>query len=220
MDKQPCPLCQKQRPSRKFKRLYNSPVCHKCYYAFTNRRQIAYLIDVILWRIAMFLFFSAVGFILAAALPNPNTDWSTIELGLTILSWGLVLVFIFKDGFGGCSPGKAICGVVVVDQDTYEPIGFGRSFKRNLPIAIPLVPLYVAFTLAKGRRLGDGWANSKVIWSKYRNHPVFTAQTYCPKCQYDLRANTSGNCPECGQEIDDHTRQVLASQYYDDPPIT
>lgn len=213
MDKQPCPLCQKQMPYRKFKRLYGSPVCRKCYYAFTNRRQIAFVIDVILWRIAMFVFFFSLGIILGVV--YPNTDLSVFEIGLSLLGWALILVFILKDGFGGCSPGKGICGVVVVDRDTYDPIGFGRSFKRNLPIAIPFVPLIVAFTLAKGYRLGDRWANTKVIWSKYRDHPVFTAQTYCPECQYDLRANTSGNCPECGHVIDDHTRRVLAGQSHD-----
>lgn len=214
MDKQLCPLCQKQRPYRKFKRLYGSPVCRKCYYAFTNRRQIAYVIDTIVWWIAITAFFFALG--MAIVVVAPNADLSIVDDWLSILSWALVLVFIMKDGFFGKSPGKAICGVVVVDNDTFEPIGFRRSFKRNFPLIVPvIIPLFVAFTLAKGKRLGDGWANSKVIWLKYQNHPVFTAQTYCPQCQYDLRANTSGNCPECGHEIDDHTRQVLIDLPHD-----
>jgi len=213
MDKQLCPLCQKQRPHRKFKPLYGTPVCRKCYYAFTNRRQIAYFIDLVLWRIVMTFIFFGVGVVVGVV--APNFDMSALEIWLTLLGWVMVFVFVWKDGFAGRSPGKAICGVAVVDDVTYQPIGFASSFKRNLPLIIPLVPLIVAFTLAKGKRLGDGWANSKVIWSKYKEHPVFTAKTYCPKCQYDLRANTSGSCPECGREIDEHTRQVLAGLSYE-----
>lgn len=210
LSKQPCPLCNKERPARKFKPLYLTPICHKCYYGFANRRQLAFIIDVILWRIAMVMFFFALGAALFAV--NPQTDFDAIEIWLNLLAWSLVLVFILKDGFGGCSPGKAICGVRVVDNDTYEPVGFLRSFKRNLPIAIPFVPLIVAFTLAKGQRLGDKWANTKVIWSKYRYHPVFNTDSYCPQCEYDLRGNTSGACPECGRAIDEKTMLYLQEE--------
>jgi uncharacterized RDD family membrane protein YckC len=205
--KEPCPLCHKQRPRKKFKPLYLTPVCHKCYYKFANRRQIAFVIDVILWRIAMTVLFIALGMVIFAI--DPRADVEPWEISLTLLAWLLLLVFILKDGFAGCSAGKAICGVRVVDRDTHEPVGFGRSFKRNLPTLIPFAPLVLAFTLGKGRRLGDGWANTKVIWSKYRYHPVFNADRYCPRCQYDLRGNTSGACPECGRVIDENTMRHL-----------
>jgi uncharacterized RDD family membrane protein YckC len=210
VEKVSCPLCQKQRPSKKFKPLYLTPVCHKCYYAFANRRQIAFLIDVILWRIAMFAFFFLIGIAIGAiSAPQSFAAW---EIGLNLLAWAMVLVFILKDGFSGCSPGKAICGVCVVDSVTYQEVGFGRSFKRNLPIAIPLVPLVIAFTLAKGQRLGDRWADTKVVWSKYRFHPVFNLNTYCSQCQYDLHGNTTGACPECGKQIDDATMACLEKE--------
>ena len=29
--------------------LYGTPVCKRCYYKFANRRQLAYIVDAILW---------------------------------------------------------------------------------------------------------------------------------------------------------------------------
>ncbi len=84
---------------------------------------------------------------------------------------GLVLV---KDCFTGHSPGKLMCGVQVLDDDSSEPGNLIQSIKRNLPTIIPIVPLVIAVQLSKGPRWGDGWANTKVIWKKYREHPVFT----------------------------------------------
>lgn len=78
-----------------------------------------------------------------------------------------------KDGFNGKSIGKAIFGLKVVNLKTNEPISFKSSFKRNLPILIPFVPLIVAFQLRKGTRMGDRWASSKVIWEKYKNTEPF-----------------------------------------------
>ena len=107
-------------------------------------------------------------------------------------------IFFCKDSFRGHSPGKWVCGVRVVDRDRGEPIGLAGSFKRNLPLLIPLV---VAFLLQKGHRLGDGWAKSKVVWKRYANHPVFTGLFACHRCQFDLTGNVSGTCPECGAPV-------------------
>ena len=45
-----CPICGRdlKKPSRR-KPLFGVKVCKKCYYALANRRQGAYLIDVLLW---------------------------------------------------------------------------------------------------------------------------------------------------------------------------
>ncbi len=113
------------------------------------------------------------------------------------------LLYVCKDCFSGHSPGKGVSGVRVVDRDTFEPIGIVGSLKRNLPILIPVMPIVIAFLLQKGYRVGDGWANSKVIWKKYANHPVFTGLYACQRCQFDLTGNVSGVCPECGTPIPD-----------------
>ena len=81
--------------------------------------------------------------------------------------------FAFKDGFQGYSFGKILMGLQVVNVTSNEPIGFLASFKRNVVFMIPILVLYVAFDLCKGKRLGDGWANTKVIWRKYRQKTPF-----------------------------------------------
>ena len=79
-----------------------------------------------------------------------------------------------QDGFGGYSPGKWLCGVRVIDARTGAPIGVGASFKRNLPLLIPIVgQLIILIQMNKGPRLGDGWAHAKVIWNKYADKPLF-----------------------------------------------
>jgi uncharacterized RDD family membrane protein YckC len=100
---------------------------------------------------------------------------SDIELAGNVLGWLLVPVFLCKDCFWGQSLGKAICGVRVIDETTGEPAGIGASFKRNLPLVIPLMPLVVALQMGKGHRIGDGWSGTKVIWKRFANHPVFAA---------------------------------------------
>ncbi len=202
-----CPLCETDRPDRKFRLLYGHPICHKCYYAFANRRQLGYIIDSVLWSGFQFALFAAIGAMIAAVVLSP--DWDLIESLFQVGGWGLALVFIGKDMFQGRSPGKAICGVMVVEEVTFQPTGFKQSWKRNLPLVIPFVPLIVAFTLAKGHRWGDGWANTRVVWTKYRHHPVFTFTTDCRQCGYDLTGNISGHCPECGWELDENVKAHL-----------
>ena len=127
----------------------------------------------------------------------------------------LPMIFGLKDGFAGKSLGKLICGVEVIDIDTQKPIGFARAFKRNLVLMIPLMPIVVAFTLAKGRRFGDKWANTKVVLRKARNHPIFTGGLVCERCQYNLTGNTSGSCPECGRAISGQNLNKLTEESKD-----
>ena len=92
-------------------------------------------------------------------------------------------------------------GVQVVDRDTFEPIGFGRSWKRNLILFVPFLPLVVGLTLARGSRPGDGWANTRVVWKRHAKHGVFRGGLVCEHCRFDLTGNTSGICPECGTSV-------------------
>ena len=121
--------------------------------------------------------------------------------GKTVVDVVAPLAFFCKDGFQGRSPGRALCGVQVVDRHTHAPIGFLPSLKRNLILYVPLMPVVIAFRLLQGHRFGDGWANTTVVWKKYAAHPVFTGRTACAGCQYDLTGNTTGTCPECGTPI-------------------
>ncbi len=183
---------------RRTKVLYGTPVCKRCYYRFANKRQLAYIIDSILWwPVSVALVWGLVEVL--ATLPLDPVLHEIVYIGFTWVAFPLL--FYCKDCFRGHSPGKWICGVRAIDRDTNEPIGIARSFKRNLPLLVPVMPVVVAFLLQKGHRLGDGWANSKVIWKRYANHPVFTGLFACQRCHFDLTGNVSGVCPECGEPI-------------------
>ncbi len=190
-----CPLCCKPRKTRAFKPLYGRPVCRKCYYAFANRRQIAFLLDWFLWYFASYVVGIAVTVMLLVIHAPDAVVTGFLFIGAYV---GAPAIFFCKDGFRGYSPGKMLCGVQVLDRVTHQPIGFVASFKRNLILYVPLMPLVVAFLLLKGHRLGDGWARAKVVWAKYADHRVFTGGDACINCEYDLTANTTGVCPECG----------------------
>ncbi len=164
-----CPLCGKSEHMAKAKPLYNHMVCKKCYYGFANRRQLAFFLDGVFWRILMIPLFFAFGFAMATF----GYGEEIIEMAANIAGFVFMGLFICKDGISGYSPGKAIMGVRVIDRMSGEPIGWWASFKRNLPLLIPFMPIIVGISLCKGKRVGDGWSQSKVIWKKYASHPIF-----------------------------------------------
>jgi len=132
-----CPVCERTRPARKLRRrLYDVPVCNKCRNAFANRRQAAYLIDTLVWGLVISLPLTYLEhFFYGNALPPgfPLLRYLGLDTALGfVASWILPLFFFCKDGFHGMSLGKWLMGVQVVDVHTREPVGFGRSFKRNL----------------------------------------------------------------------------------------
>lgn len=155
-----CPLCGRTKPMKKAKELYGHKVCKNCRNGFANRRNFAFAVDIILWNVAFFTLAAIVG-----GFGSGDTENTLWFLSLSI--------FGMKDGFGGHSPGKALFGVQTMTKDTGRPAGFGASFKRNLPLVIPLMFLFVSCQLLKGHRTGDGWSKTKVIWKKYKNNPIF-----------------------------------------------
>jgi uncharacterized RDD family membrane protein YckC len=176
-------------------------VCKPCRNGFANRRQLAFIVDGILFTVVATL---PVAMIDTIVYPDSGSDnIVVVHFGLyspiaVVNAWIVPLLFFFKDGFTGMSPGKRLMGVQVVDADTLEPIGFGQSFKRNIPLYIPFVWLYIALTILKGRRLGDRRANTQVIWRKFAQRPAFDRRgILCIQCGYDLTGNVSGRCPEC-----------------------
>lgn len=198
-----CPVCERQRPVRKLRRrLYDVPVCNKCRNAFANRRQAAYLIDWLAWALitALPLLYLAQFFYGNTAPPiSPFVTMGGFDnLFGFMATWVLPLLFFCKDGFHGMSPGKWLMGVQVVDLHTREPVGFSRSLKRNLVLLVPFGVLIVAATMMKGKRWGDRWAQTVVIWRKHAYKPPFDPRgVLCTGCGYDLTGNVSGRCPEC-----------------------
>jgi uncharacterized RDD family membrane protein YckC len=167
-----CPLCGLDKNMKKPMPLYDTLVCKKCLYKFANRRQIAYIIDNVLFRIALL----PVVIGIAVAVQQLQLGGAA-EILANLSVWLLIPIFFFKDGFSGYSLGKLICGVRLMNVETGKPGGFGMSFVRNLPMLIPFVVVIMAFQLQKGNRWGDRWTKSKVIWMKYKDHPIFSTNT-------------------------------------------
>ena len=173
-----CPLCTTRVVSNKT--LYNHPVCKKCYYAFANRRQGAYVIDTLLQMLVAIPLALGVGGMLEFV-QAPELVFEGV-----MLSFGLVLgvIVAMKDGFNGYSPGKWLLGVQVWDDASGRPIQWVQSFKRNavfltsqIPVVGSLVVLVlviiIAVTLGRGHRLGDRFARTRVIWKRHANSIVF-----------------------------------------------
>ena len=115
MSYQICPICRTDKHMGKPKLLYGVPICKKCYYKFANRRQLAYIIDAILFQFIAFY----IGIGLAVLFFAAQMTQDQVDLFVTILAWtALPMIFFLKDGFAGHSLGKLICGVIVVDRQT------------------------------------------------------------------------------------------------------
>lgn len=85
-------------------------------------------------------------------------------------------------------------------------VGFVERFGRAPAAgdAIELVELFVfgavlsqPFILPFAVCFGSLWAIAPGLFRAWRTLP-----RTCPQCEYSLRGNTSGRCPECGFEFD------------------
>jgi len=164
-----CPLCGQGLQPQTARQLYGHVVCWKCYLTFAQRRHIASLLDVG----GFFLFGFTAGLLFGVMAGILDLAPGTAPVITTLLAWLLLPLWFCKDCFDGQSLGKALCGVRVIDETTGAPCDIGTSFKRNLPLIIPFMPVIAAIQLCQGHRIGDGWSNTKVVWKKYANHPIF-----------------------------------------------
>jgi len=212
--KESCPICSRElKKPHKCKTLYGVKVCKKCRNGFASCRQFAYLIDVVLWVAIVASGAYLFEWMVQNSSPSmwagqPSAD-EELFLRVAYIAWNWLIlptVFCMKDGFGGKSPGKALLGARVIDVETREPIGFLRSLKRNLVHLIPYIGFVgIVLTMMKGKRWGDGWAKTQVVWAKYDYKVPFDLRgILCTTCGYNLTGNLSGRCPECGTEFDSH----------------
>ena len=163
----PCPLCGETKDmGARAREVYDYWICRKCSGGMVNRRQLAWVLDVLVLYVVLFMVAFAVGAVGSVA----QADVSAM---IAVLPWLLYAGWLFKDGFNGHSLGKAAMGLQVVDNDTRQGAGFAASFKRNLPLLIPFAPLVVAFQMSRGPRFGDGWANTSVVWKKHQGRGPF-----------------------------------------------
>lgn len=196
-----CPICLQQiKKPQKARTLYGLRVCNKCRNGFANRRQLAFLVDGCICSLAYHAL-SSLSAWLAPSGARLTPEYALLE---EAIAWiGFPLLFSFRDAIHGISPGKVLTKVQVVDERSREPIGAVQSFLRNVIFLIPYLGIIVgSSTMMKGKRWGDGWAKTRVVWLTYRHRPPFApAGRYCRECGYDLTGNLSGQCPECGKEI-------------------
>ena len=198
-----CPICDRRivgnqpLPYLDRRSLYGVPICDGCWRSVLTRRFIAFAVD------------ACVFLLIASAMPDAPRLHGILVYAIL---YGGSMLFAFKDGFGGMSPGKWMLDIQVVDRRTLAPVGFVQSFKRNVCLIAPalvvrflspLIAIYVAYQIQRdGRRLGDGWADTMVIWRRYAHRPPFDNRgAICHQCGYDLTGNVSGVCPECGTGI-------------------
>ena len=196
-----CSLCGREVTKRR-RSLNGFGVCRKCWGSFVNRRQAAFLIDCVAFRVLGWLLTMGTLSLLSRTM---NVRPSFVAIGAVALFASLL--FAFKDGFWGYSLGKYFTGVQVVDMATREPASFWQSFKRNIHLSLPYVSiipiLVIGFGPWKGRRWGDRWAETMVVWRKHARKPPFNPiSTVCIPCGYDLTGNVSGICPECGAKVE------------------
>jgi uncharacterized RDD family membrane protein YckC len=180
------------------KRLYGYYVCDKCHSDFVMKRAFAYLVDMTLWSFLCFpltflIFFISIGSGLAvgAATHNDNSGANMAVVVFLLCLLGQMLLVLGLDGFKGHSPAKAMFGLQVIDERTGRPANFFDSIQRNLPLTIPFMPLYACYQLFRfeGRRIGDGWSRTKVIWKQYRHKPPFLSRK---QLQAQLAARAAG----------------------------
>ena len=159
-----CPLCEKE--IQKKSALYGVTVCKKCNRSFVGKRQFAIVIDGL-------IIYLAISPIYILGLPP------LVEIFIIFL-WYIV-AFPFKDAFNGQSLGKKLFGLKVIDKQNGAPISIKQSIIRNCFWGIPYISyitgLICLIQSYKGPRLGDSWANSKVIWSKYADRSPFASES-------------------------------------------
>ncbi|HTC94429.1 MAG TPA: RDD family protein [Terriglobales bacterium] len=180
------------------KRLYGYSICEKCHSDFAMKRAFAYIVDMMIWSVVCFplsifiiLLSGISGAVVETATHNNNSGANMAMLVFFVCILGSMFLVLAMDGFKGHSPAKAMFGLQVIDDLTGRPINFWDSFQRNLPLAVPFMPLYAAFQIFQhdGRRMGDGWARTKVIWKPYRDKSPFLSRK---QLQAQLSAKAAG----------------------------
>ena len=192
-----CPLCACATEPRNSRTLYGYEVCKSCSFAFATRRRIAYLIDLFLFLCILDFLIGIILTTFFLTLYNFHSYFYLLSPGCFLLGFGIVFP-LFKDAFGGYSPGKALLGLQVICDLDGEPIGLWKSLKRNYGTS-SLRLLRAFFELARGYRIGDEQAQSKVIWIRYADHPVFW-----PVCRGGL------DCIETEEQMKDEKRAEKA----------
>ena len=153
-----CGMCGTQ--SNSMKELYNDDVCKQCHRQYISRRQAAFLLDLIIYRV----------------LATLVIIWIAASIGEPLIPFAILLTFfpiLIKDATKGVSIGKLVAGLRTVDFTTKESCGIGKSIGRNIVLYIPFMLLIELVFIQNGKRLGDRMVNTRVVWNKHENARVF-----------------------------------------------
>lgn len=193
-----CPLCARLVAAAG-PRLYGVAVCRGCSRRFAARRSAAAILDMLLFY--LLLPGACVGLSYAIAVYWPFTRGGLID-ALVVLAIVVVclaamippLLYFAKDGCAGYSPGKWLCGLRVVDARTGRPIGVAQSSLRNMLLGcVPPLGLLMFGQVRRGPRWGDALANTRVVWTRYADSPVFQGQRFAHSARQAAPAETSVN---------------------------
>ena len=193
----PCPLCGNEIYIAKM--LYGYPVCAKCHQDFAIKRALGHFLDNLIMQLILtvvfFIFFFGGSIILVPILHGSDDASARLVIFLFLVGMLLVtFIVLAKDGFSGHSPAKYLLGMQVIDSVSGRPINMWDSFQRNLPLVIPFMPIVVLIQLftGDGKRMGDGWAHTKVILKQYRDRAPFLARR---ELQAQMRARIVAQTP-------------------------
>lgn len=122
-----------------------------------GKRFLAAIVDLIV--IPLILGFGAGLLLFAAPVLVRNVILIVVNIG-----WMTI-----KDLLGqGAAPGKMMAGLKVINVETGQKISVAQAIIRNILLIIPFVLVIgyiieIIMLLAKGERLGDKWAKTKVV---------------------------------------------------------
>ena len=127
---------------------------------FNIRRFIAFVID---WCV-----YIGVGNLLTVMGPGFNPEYLTRPSIKMFSSYGVILAILwfiaiplFRDLIFGCSIGKIICGLRIVNAEG-KKASASQRLSRNLTMYIFQAEIFVCL-FNKGNRLGDMMAKTKVV---------------------------------------------------------
>lgn len=191
-----CPLCG--RPlALTARELYGVPVCARCSGAFFWRRAAAAAIDMLLFYLLLPGACFGASYLLAASWPftSPGIVDTLVVLVIIVICLGALvppLLYFFKDGCAGYSPGKWLCGLRVINVRTRRAAGVAQSGLRNMLLGFfPPLGIALAGQVRRGPRWGDELAVTRVVWWRYRDSPVF-----CPPQQTPTMIKWKPAAPE------------------------
>ncbi len=174
MARRACAVCERTADEGTHP-LYEASVCRSCRAGFTRRRVGAFALDLAAAALVVLVLRQAV--IGIAALYDEPARATITGLAHLVAGAIALIAFLAKDSlFDGRSPGKAALGLRVVDERTRRPIEPGPALVRTLPLLVPIVAVVAGAQMVRGPRLGDGAAQTRVVWDAYPDREPFAAR--------------------------------------------